>query len=275
MPSSREGEPGRRLVLAVLIGAPILGIVLAALLFFYLTNDDDGSSQATAQPTAPAAAASPTAPPPPAGSNLTPEAALAETFELGPNDSVVDCGVAEMDDTLCYIPYMTNIADGRYLFHVGIPFSEFTSWALVERGEDGAFTTTRTAPFELEGDGSPPFEIEGEMAGVFFTSATEDEIALDRLDTRNNPLPAGAPEIITYIRYTGLNPFDTASVVIRLNGAAVSEPSRLQIHGSGEGTGTIVLGGSDGETVFPGAYEATVIVQGREFARAEATVLAQ
>ncbi len=100
-----------------------------------------------------------------------PAGALGDAFGLGEGETVEDCASADFADSLCYSPYLANLVNGRYVFQIGAPFSEFFAWALVERQSDGAFKVVDTADFDFEGDGTPPFSLDGAMAGDFHQSA--------------------------------------------------------------------------------------------------------
>lgn len=198
--------------------------------------------------------------------------ALAEAFELTPGQTVEACATADVADTLCYIPFLMNLEDGRFVYLVGAPFSEVFAWALVEEQPDGIFEATETADYDFEGDGTPPFALDGPLAGLVFTSAVQDELPTDRIDDGNSPMPAGATEMAVFLRYTGLGAFDSATVVIERDGVRVGEPSTIVVAPGGAGTGSVVLGLPGGEVIPAGAYKATVILEGHEIAEARAAV---
>jgi hypothetical protein len=198
--------------------------------------------------------------------------ALAKAFELTPGQTVEPCATADVADTLCYIPFLMNLEDGRFLHLVGAPFSEVFAWALVEEQPKGTFTATETATYDYEGDGTPPFAVQGSLAGLVFTSGVENDLPVDRADEGNSPMPAGATELTVFVRYSGLGAFDSATVVVERDGLRVGEPSTIVVAPGGEGTGTVVLGAPGGEPLPAGAYTATVILKGQQIALARAVV---
>jgi len=210
---------------------------------------------------------------PPATGVASPAQALAAAFGLGEGETAVPCSAAVFGDALCYLPYLTNLEQGRYLYQVGLPFSEPFAWALVEQQGDGTFKTTQTADFDFEGDGTPPFSPGGPMAGITFTSELLDERPTDRLDDGSNPLPAGATEVYLFIRYNGLQASDEATITLDWDGSSISEPSAIDVDPSGEGWVTSRLVWDDGAEISAGTYTVTVLLNGAAIARASLAVL--
>ncbi len=183
------------------------------------------------------------------------------------------CSAAGFSDALCYLPDLTNLEQGRYLYQVGLPFSEPFAWALVEQQGDGTFATSETADFDSEGNGTPPFSPGGAMASVTFTSELLDDQPTDRLDDGSNPLPAGSIEVFVFVRYVGLQASDEATITLDWDGSPVGEPSTIDVDPSGEGWATLRIAQDDG-TEFPvGTSTVTVLLNGAAIARASLAVL--
>ncbi len=209
---------------------------------------------------------------PPATGIASPAGALAKAFSLGEGETAVPCSAAALSDTICYLPYLMNLEQGRYLYEVGPPFSEPFAWALVEQQGDGTFATTETAEFDFEGDGTPPFSPGGAMASVTFSSGLLDDQPIDRFDDGINPLPIGATEAYVFIRYSGLQASDRASVTLDWDGWPTGESSAVDIDPSGEGWATFHLAGYDFGKIST-VYTATVLLNGAAIARASLEVL--
>lgn len=290
MPPESDNPPAQSHIVKLVLAAGAVGIFAAVVAFLLVSGgDDDGAStasvtdvstptpEATPKPTVVPTATSEGTPDdvsPPATGPATIEEALAGAFDVPNAASVADCATADFADSLCYSPYLTNLDAGRYLFLIGAPFSEVFAWALVEQQGDGTYLTTETATYDFEGDGSPPFDIDGPMAAVQFTSDVIEGQPIDRIDDGNSPLPPDATEMTVYVRYAGFDAFDSATVVVMLDGARVGDPSAISTDTSGEGFGTIVIGDAEGGTVAPGTYTATLIRDGVAIAEASAVVLA-
>jgi hypothetical protein len=210
---------------------------------------------------------------PPATGVATPDQALAVAFDLGEGETIVACSAADLDNALCYLPYLTNLAEGRYLYQVGLPFSEPIAWALVEQQGDGTFATTQTADFDSQGDGTPPFSPGGPMAGVTFTSALVDDQPTDRLDDGSNPLFAGATEVFVFVRYTGLQPSDEAIITLDWDGSPIGEPGVIDIDPSGDGWATLRVVEDDGTELSLGTAVVTVLLNGAAIAQASVAVV--
>lgn len=204
---------------------------------------------------------------PPATGIASPDQALAVAFGLGEGETAVPCSAAGPDDDLCYLPYLMNLEEGRYLYQVGLPFSEPFAWALVEQQGDGTFATTRTADFDLEGDGTPPFSPGGAVASVTFTSELVDDRPTDQLDDGSNPLPAGATEVFVFVRYAGLQTSDQASIAPDWDGSPTGEPLIIDIDPSGEGWATLRIAQDDGTGLPVGTTTVTVLLNGAAIAR--------
>ena len=210
---------------------------------------------------------------PPATGVASPDQALAAEFGLAEGETAVPCSAAGFGDALCYLPYLTNLEEGRYLYQVGLPFSEPFAWALVEQQGDGAFATTQTADFDFEGDGTPPFSPGGAMASVTFTSELLDDQPTDRLDDGSNPLPIGSTEVFVFVRYAGLQASDEATITLDWDGSPIGEPSTIDVDPSGDGWATLRIAQDDG-TEFPvGTSTVTVLLNGAAIARASLAVL--
>lgn len=209
---------------------------------------------------------------PPATGIASPDQALAAAFGLAEGETVVPCSAADPGDTLCYLTYLTNVKQGRYLYQVGLPFSEPFAWALVEQQGDGTFETTQTADFDFEGDGTLPFSPTGAMAGLTFTSELLDDHPTDRLDDGSSPLPAGATEVYLFVRYTGLQPSDDATVTLDGDGSSLGDPAAIEIEPSGEGWVTFRIAGHDGAQLSAGTYTAAVLLNRAVIARASLVV---
>jgi hypothetical protein len=210
---------------------------------------------------------------PPATGVASPAQALAAEFRLAEGETAVPCSAAGFGDALCYLPYLTNLEQGRYLYQVGLPSSEPFAWALVEQQGDGTFATTQTADFDFEGDGTPPFSPGGAMAGVTFTSELFDDHPRDRLDDGSNPLPAGATEVFVFVRYAGLQASDEATITLDWDGSPVGEPSAIDVDPSGDGWATLRIAQDDGTEFLVGTYTVTVLLNGAAIARASLAVL--
>ena len=210
---------------------------------------------------------------PPTTGIASPDLALASAFGLAAGETVVPCATAEFGDALCRMSYLTNIEQGRYLYQVGSPFSEPFAWALVEQQGDGTFTTTQMADFDFEGDGTLPFSPGGAMAGVTLTSELLDNRPTDRLDDGNNALPAGATEVLVYIRYTGLQVSDEATTTLDWDGSPIGEPETIDKDPSGDGWAALRIANDDGADLAAGTYTVTVTLNGATIARARLAVL--
>jgi hypothetical protein len=276
-----DPETQSRLTMLLCCGGASLGVIVAVVAFLLVSGGggDDGTSTARvtdlSTPTVEAtveATATPDGASPPATGPATIEEALALEFEAEAS-KVSDCATATFDDTLCYAPYLTNLEAGRYLMLVGAPFSEVFAWALVEQQGDGTYLTTQVEPYDFEGDGEPPFEVDGPMASVQFTSEVIDGWPVDRIDDGNSALTSDATQMTVYVRYSGFGAYDSATLMVTLDGARVGEPSVINIDPSGDGYGTIVIGAPDGGAVAIGAYHATVILDGVTVAEADAAVV--
>lgn len=211
---------------------------------------------------------------PPATGAASPAQTLGEAFGLAEGETAVPCDAADFDDALCYLPYLTNLEQGRYLYQVGLPFSEFFAWALVEQQGDGTFATTQTADFDFEGDGTPPFSPGGAMAGVTFTSELLDDRPTDRLDDENYPAPAGTVEVYLFVRYTGIEASGEATLILDQDGSPLGELAAVDIDPSGEGSVTFRIAQDDGTEIPAGIYTATVLLNGSPIARGSVAVVA-
>ncbi len=211
---------------------------------------------------------------PPATGAASPAQALAAAFALAEGETATPCYAANIDDALCYLPYLENLEQQRYLYQVGAPFSEPFAWALVEQQGDGTFETTQTADFDFEGDGTPPFSPGGAMAGIIFTSQLLDDRPIDRFDDGNSPLPAGVTEVVLFIRYTGLEAAAQATVTLDWDGSPLGDPEAIDIDPSGEGWVAFRIAGDDGTEITQGTYTATVFLNGTAIARASTAVIA-
>ncbi len=211
---------------------------------------------------------------PPTTGIASPEQALGEAFGHAEGETVASCSTADFDDALCYLPYLTNLEQGRYLYQVGAPFSEPFAWALVEQQGDGTFATTQTAEFDFEGDGTPPFSPGGAMAGATFTNELLDDRPTDRLDDGNSPLPAGTNEVFVSIQYTGLETSAQLATTLQLDGSLIGEPSGHDVHSSGEGWLALRIAQEDGSALLTGTYTVTVLLNGDAIAQASVAVVA-
>jgi hypothetical protein len=210
---------------------------------------------------------------PPATGVASPAQALAAAFGLGEGETAVPCSTAGLGDILCYLLYLTNLEQGCYLYQVGLPFSEPFAWALVEQQGDGTFATTETADFDFEEVATPPFSPGGAMASVTFTSELLDDHPTDRLDDDSNPLPAGATEVFVFVRYTGLQASDEATITLDWDSSPIGEPSTIDIDPSGEGCATLRIAQDDGTELPVGMSTVTVLLNGTAIARGSLSVL--